>query len=418
MEIKAALSNASSRMHRWLLVCAFLLTASGCASVVYKDSANSFTAAGYAAGKQIEEASKSLDSAQDAIRRTKIADDRTCPIADRRIFVRSGSGDPATIDAALKRFPNQAALAGCQALLSCERSSTKPGSNSTQCRQNCYSSAESNCLTQLERSYAVDLKESASRPAPDTLALQKESSALLALLQKAEYQRATPAENQLASAGVQELSAYLDLLAKVAEDRKSEYPDDAKQLAKRIGNLTKSVSEASGQQLSSASQATQKQIQDALGALGELIGVLDTMSRDQADESKIRQLVAGNSNNVEKLIEALRAAALGDGTLSAATSDQAAYAARKALQARFQNTAEPYERSLLLTERENYLFSNGEALTGAIDAVFDNLSKSHIALVSLVENPTDEQKKALANARLQSFKTVAKALVDVAQTIR
>ncbi|MCC4607830.1 hypothetical protein LL967_08090 [Xanthomonas campestris pv. zinniae] len=418
METKAALTGVCAWTAKGLLAIALVLTASGCASVVYKDSATTFVASGQAAGKQIEEASKSLDGAQDAIRRTKIASDSSCPIAEKRLFVRGGAGEPETIRAALKRFKNQDALPGCQTLLSCERSLAQPGAAPMECRSVCYSKAEGNCLAQLERSYAIELKETAVQSGADHQALQSESSSLMEYLQKTEYQRAGSVESRLVGAGVKELSAYLDVLGEVTEGRKSDYPEDAKKLSERLGALTKGLGEVSGQQLSAASQATQKQVQNALGAFGKLAGLLQTMSQDAADARKIQRLVSENKVNVEGLIATLHAVALGDGTLAATYSDLAAITARQALQARFEKTRDPYARSLLLAERENYLYSNGEAMTLAVNAVFDSLSKSHLALVSLVENPNDEQKKALVNARLQNFKAVVRALADVVQAVR
>jgi phosphoglycolate phosphatase-like HAD superfamily hydrolase len=282
----------------------------------------------------------------------------------------------------------------------------------------CYSREEGNCLTQLERSYAIEIKVAADHPAVDGAALQQEVSSFVVLLQKTEYRRTGSVESMLVGSGIRDLSEYLDLLGRVTEARKSEYPDDAKRLSERLSSLTKGLSEVSGKQLSSSSQATQKQVQDALGALGNLAGVLQTMSKDAQDAGEIKRLVRDNQVNVEGLIATLRAVALGDTTLAVTYSDQAMRRARASLQAKFEETADPYSRSLLLVERENYLYTDGDTMLKAVNDVFDSLSKSHLALVSLVNDPTDEQKKAIANERLQNFKTVVTALADVVQAVK
>jgi len=419
MESWAAFNGAIKGVTRTVFVFVFALIASGCASVVYKDSATTFVAAGREAGKQLEVSSKQLDDAQDAIRFNKIISDASCPINDERLFVRTGAGDPDTVSKALKRFQNQNALNDCKVLLTCERSATaKPGAVPGFCESACYTSEERNCLVQLEGSYAIALKETANRPDADRQALQQEASRYLALLEKTEYQRAGSVESKLVGAGVRELSEYLDLLAKVADARTSEYPDDAKHLSDRLSSLTKAVSDVSGKQLSSASQDTQKQVQGALEALGKLAGVVQTMAQNAQDAAAIKKLVNSNQVDVKDLIAKLRAVALGDGNLAAVYSQKAAQQARSRLQEKFKGTTNPYDRSLLLAEREKYIMADGDMRAGAVTQVFDSLSKSYQALVSLVNDPTDEQKKAIANERLQNFKTVAKALADVVQAVK
>ncbi|WP_248795601.1 hypothetical protein [Pseudomonas sp. MWU13-2105] len=419
MENWAVFNGAIKGMARAVFVLVFALIAGGCASVVYKDSATTFVAAGREAGKQLEVSSKQLDDAQDAIRFNKIISDASCPIKDERLFVRTAAGAPDTVSTALKRFPNQNALSDCKSLLACEQSaSAKPSAAPAFCRSACYTSAERNCLVQLEGSYAIALKETANQPAADRQALQQEASRYLALLEKTEYQRAGSVESKLVGAGVRELSEYLDLLAKVADARKSEYPDDAKHLSERLSSLTKAVSDVSGKQLSSASQDTQKQVQGALEALGKLAGVVQTMAQDAQDAAAIKKLVNSNQLDVEDLIARLRAVALGDGNLAAVYSQNAAQQARMRLQEKFKDTTNPYDRSLLLAERGKYLITDGDMRSSAVAEVFDSLSKSYQALVSLVNDPTDEQKKAIANERLQNFKTVVKALADVVQAVK
>lgn len=392
-----------------------VLCATGCASVVYKDSATTFVEAGRSAGKQLEESSKKLDSAEDAVRRIKIESDASCPIGDRHLFVRTQESAADAVSAALARFGNQAALPGCKQLLTCEQAmSVKPEARPATCRTACYSSNEGNCLTQLERSYAIELTTATTGKE----ALQTESASFAKLLQKTEYQRADSVESMLVDTGVRDLSEYMDLLSKVAEARKSEYPDDAKQLSDRLSSLVKGLSDVSGKELSSSSQATQKQVQAAIGAFGNLAGVLQTMAQNTKDANEIKRLVRDNQVNVEGLISNLRAVALGDGLLAAAYSDQAMRKSRMVLQDKFAHASDAYARSQFLAERDKYPYSDGTSVEKAVNDVFDSLSKAHLALVSLVNDPTDEQKKAIANEKLQNFKTVVKALVDVIQVFK
>ncbi|RON80691.1 hypothetical protein [Pseudomonas fluorescens] len=410
---------AFKEVSRGLFILILALIGSGCASVVYKDAATTYVAAGRQAGKQLEASSRQLDAAQDVIRFDRITSDASCPIRDERLFVRNGDGDPETVAAALKRFENQAALDDCKQLLRCEQSSSskKRGAPAT-CASACYSSSERSCLTQLESSYAIALKGAANQPVDQRQALQQESSRFLTLLERTEYRRAGSVESLLVGSGVRDLSEYMDLLAKVAEERKSEYPEDAKALSTRLSSLSKSVSEGTGKKLSAASQETQTQVNSAIEALGNFAGVVQKMAQDAQDASTIKKLVNANEVNVEDLIGRLRAVALGDTNLAAVYSQQAAQRARARLQAKFKSTANAYDRSLLLAARDKYLNPEGDADAATVTQIFDSLSKSHQALVSLVNDPTDEQKIAIANERLQNFKTVVVALADVIQKVK
>lgn len=411
MNCISALSRAAyDQAVQSVLIVVFLLNASGCASVVYKDSATTFVEAGRAAGKQLQESSKRLDSAEDAVRRIEIESDASCPIGDRHLYVRTRDSAADAVSLALARFTNLATLPGCQQLLACEQSmAISPAAAPVACRTACYSSGEGNCLAQMERSYAIELTTATTGKE----ALQAESASFARLLQKTEYQRGDSVESMLIDSGVRDLSAYLDLLSKVAEARKSEYPEDAKQLSDRLSSLVKGLSEVSGKELSSSSQATQKQVQAAIGAFGNLAGVLQTMAQNAKDANEIKRLVRENELNVEGLISNLRAVAMGDNLLAAAYSDLAVRKSRMMLQEKFAHASDAHARAQLLAERDTFLYSDDASITKAVNDVFDSLSKAHSALVSLVNDPTDEQKKAIANEQLQNFKTVVKALIDV-----
>ncbi|EIL98767.1 hypothetical protein RHOFW104T7_03530 [Rhodanobacter thiooxydans] len=363
--------------------------------------------------------SNQLDTALDAARLSKINSDSTCPIADAHVYVRSGSPTLPTVTAALARFKNQAVLAGCKRLKECAGGGTaKPGHLPAACKSACYSRDEGNCLSQLERSYAIEIKSPTDSSSAYIDALQSEASDFVALLDEVQYQRPGSVENTLAASGVRALSEYLDVLSKVAQGRKSEYLADAAHLSDRLTFLSNKVEEVSGKQLSSSTKETKEQVQTALGAIGKLAGILQTMGSNATSANEIKRLVRENKGTVDGLIQSLRAVALGDSSLAQTYSDLVVRNQRLLLEQKFANARDDYDRRLISAQLENYQYGDDQAMATAINAMFDNLSAANESMVSLVEHPTDEQKKLIANERLQNLKAAVGALVEVAQAVK
>jgi hypothetical protein len=88
------------------------------------------------------------------------------------------------------------------------------------------------------------------------------------------------------------------------------------------------------------------------------------------------------------------------------------------LEQKFATARDDYDRRLISAQLENYQYGDDQAMATAINAVFDNLSAANESMVSLVEHPTDEQKKLIANERLQNLKAAVGALVEVAQAVK
>lgn len=419
MESRGAIGNVFLRSSRGVL-CALIATlASGCASVVYKDSASTFTAAGRTASELVADSSKRLDKAQDKIREVRINKDVSCSIADERLFVRTDKSAPTIVNTALNRFPIPAALPGCQKLQRCEQAATGPvGAISAECRTVCYSSFEGNCFSQLEKSYAIELNSKRGTANPVDPVLEKEASAFALLLDSIEFQRSSSVESKLVGFGIRGLTEYLDLLEKISEERTSEVPDDAKKLSDKLSSVSKKLTDAKGEQLSDASKKTQEKVQGAIGAIGKLAGTLQAMAKNSQDATEIKRLVRENQVDVEGLISSLRSIATGDNLVALIYGDQATMAVRKMLQDQYSKTTDPYSRSLLLAERDNYKYIDGDVVVKSVDEVFNSLSKAHNSLVSLVNNPTDEQKKAIANEQFENFKTVVKDIAEVVNTVK
>ena len=383
-----------------------LFALTGCGSVVYKDAATTYVVAGKAATRSLTDAATNLAAAQDRLKATRIVGDASCPIGEKRIFLR----DPryrGVFTAALKRIPEMAGLPACIRLEACEANPAAPGCNTA-----CYSAQEANCIDQLETNTALRQK---SLSGADADRFAEGSKPLVKALDELEYGRSAPVQNKLVKSSVDALLDYLDLLDKLTKKRESEVAGDAKKLSDKITNASKEITDLTGKQLSAADKATQAQITGAIGALGKFVSDMQDIAANAADADAIRKLVAARSSDVQALVVSIKEVAIGDAMLAAVYKDIANAQARADLQARYAGARDAYERSLVLAERDKYTYTDGEQLKSSVGALFDAMDKSHAALVQLVLHPDDKDLQAISNARFQEFKTIAADVVAIAQ---
>lgn len=384
---------------RAVLVVMMVVLASGCATVVYKEGATTFVSAGRAVGKGLAEASANLAAAEDAVKLSKIVTDASCPIAEARLFVRPTGPITTKYSTLLARFPTRASESECIKLVQCD------GGHVTDqaCRSACYSREEAYCLVNLEKDYAIEIGKQTEKSTVDA-ALSKNADLLSANLKKTEYGRAAPLESKVIGASLQVLMQYLDLLAKVAEDRKSEIPDDAKKLSNELKQATDGFAKATGTQLSADFTAQRTKVQNGIGALGKFLGTVDLMVDQSQDVKELRTLINQHKDAVPLLVDAIRPIFDGDANLIAALNDRANYSFRQNLEKRFELAKDEYERRQLVGELSKYPVGSGKALMTSVNKIFDAVLKSHNTLLTLINNPTDEQIKRIRSEEFNTFR--------------
>jgi hypothetical protein len=392
-----------------LFVAAF---ASGCATVVYKDGASTFVVAGRAVTKQLNDASISMAAAEDAVKLSRIVTDAACPIAEPRLFVRD-AGPAGVFAKTLARYPSLAAESECVALLACDRA----GAGDARCKSACFSRDEANCINNLERNYAIDLNKPGAKESVDK-ELSKDADELAARIRRVEYGRAAPLENKLVGASLKILTEYLDLLSKIAEDRKSEIPAGATNLSNGIKSVTDEFAQISGTQLSAATTAQRTKIQNGLGALGKFLGNVDRLVNNAHDAEKIKAVVNENKDAVPELVKAIKPIFSGDAYLIAALNNRANFEFRSNVEARFHDTKDPYERKQLMAEVSKYPLNTGNAVEASVGKVFDAVLSSHNALLSLINNPTDEQLKKIRGEEFDTFRSLVEDAVGVLALVK
>src|ERR1700693_86894 len=130
----------------------------GCASIVYKDAATTYVAAGRGLSQQLINSASNLSAAEDALKLSKIISDSSCPVADERLFIRSTAPRASDFKTLLAPFPNLEP--SCQKLRQCDAI----GATDASCQTVCMSREESNCIVQLEQDYAISLNPQTTIP--------------------------------------------------------------------------------------------------------------------------------------------------------------------------------------------------------------------------------------------------------------
>lgn len=388
-----------------LAAVAAALVLSGCGSIVYKDAASTYVAAGRAVTTNLANASLTLAHAQDDQKAIRIAADASCPIKEKRLFVRSAPGTN-QFAAAIGGFPKAKQSADCQAVLRC-----KANPAAAVCTGACYSAAEGLCIAILDSEGAGVLKDQAA-----TESAKQAAKTLAVAISDAEYGRPAAVQSKLIEGNLTALTEYLDLLGKLTTKQESEVKADADKLAKRLDNTLKDVKELTGESLSDSAAASKTKITGLLGAAGKLLDTVKVIAADARDAAAIRKTVNERSADVNALVDSLQDVATGDARLAAAFSDLARLKQREWLQERFSAERSADRRYLMLVEdRKKFTYSDGPALTKSVTALFAAMKTSHATLVELVQNPSDDQKRAIAQAAFQEFKSIASDVAALAQ---
>ncbi|WP_413460820.1 hypothetical protein [Herbaspirillum huttiense] len=373
-----------------------LLLLSGCASVIYKDAATTYTVAAHKLITQLNSLADASAKAEDMRRKQIIISDQQCPIGQQRIFVRYGPS--AIFSSYVEMFPTLAAGPDCKALVACD---SKPGS--AECSNGCYSQAQATCLINLEGALAAERARAVS---PNTL-VETRYLGLAKLLDQIEYGRVTSISSKVTADSIKALTEYLDLLEKASSASKSDLESQVKATADRIGKVSAGYEKLSGEKISTSDAATLSSVTASLGALSKLADDLKIMRDNAKDADAIKATVIKTKTDVNGLISSLRQTSEADLLLSQTQFNISVANARGQIEDSYRATGDPVKRSELLDQALTLKRNSGESASQSLNAVFDSLSKSHEQLVELITNPSLDNKAAARNEEFQQFKKVA-----------
>lgn len=384
------------------LVLILLTVLGGCGSIVYKDAATTYVAAGKELVKGIDEAATSVTKSGDDVKRSRIITDPNCPIAQARLFVRPLTPGATSFAPLLDRYPDLRASGECQRLLACEKA------RGASCRGACYSAEEGSCLMQLEENYVIDLASHGKVIGKNNSEINNAANRLALQLQEVEYKRkATSATNRLVADSLRVLTEYLDVLGRIADGQTSDLDKRASALSDRINNAVEEYSKISGKQLTASDEDSRKKVSAYLGALGKLAADVQTMARNASDAAEIRRIVIEDKTDVDVLLAAIKPVVDGDILLGFALSNVTAMKYRQSIQDRYSRSRDEYSRLLLFNELANYPYVKADTVEKHLEELFGKVSRSHDLLVTLVNNPNDEQLEARRNEAFHEFRSLA-----------
>jgi hypothetical protein len=379
-----------------LLVVFHTILLTGCASIVYKDSATTYVAASRNLIKAMNDASNAAAVAADAAKISELVKDRRCPIADRDLYIRKPTIFSKEVMEPLSLFPTLKNAESCKALLACNTAGPD------YCRNACLISEEGNCLAQIEQNLVILKKEK-----PNDKGLQETAGNFQRVLGQVQVGRLSVSATDLAELGLAVFGEYLDLLGKLAEKDTSDLEARATVLNTRLGDRVKNYLDITGRTLSTGAEAEQKAVGEYLGTLGKLAADIQVLSRNARDADQIKRIVTENVLLVDKATSSIQSIVRMETTAATVYANQSAKAARKSIQGKFASASNEYDRLMIYNEITKYPVAKYEAGISAIEVIFKALDESHASLVQLIKSPSEEQLKKIRNEKFQSFKTIA-----------
>lgn len=359
----------------------------GCQSVVYKDSATTFVSASHSLIKKISATDASLAKSIDSSKQEIIIADQNCPISNERLFVK-------------RRGVNFAEFANginkCQLLINCE---SNP--DLVSCGKGCYSNKETDCINQIDHDYKV----MALTKSPESLEAKNQME-VADLIMKVEYGKYKVTGNQMIVTSLRVFSSYLDLLEQLSNKQTSEFESKSKSLATNMDAVVKQYQSLTKEQLSTETKEAFATSSKYISGLGKLLSDITIMTKNLEDATKIKALVKSNSKDVKELLGLTMEVVEADETLGNIFADLRIETIRKDMEVKYSKTSDPYDRYLIFRELESS-YSNKNLDKSNIKALFATVEESHDLLVSLVQNPTEKQKRELLNASFQQFKILA-----------
>jgi hypothetical protein len=388
---------------------AFSAVLAGCSSVVYKDTATQYVAASKSLVKFFEQSDSAFKSTNNLAKTAVIASDRACPVAQDRLFVRTDSPPSFTKyieSASFKEYVARSAATARSALAaSCaaiEKSEAEKSSTS------CYSAEEGYCLTNLERVIRLDPRE------------RSDVSAFNDSLAAVEYDRSV-SSSQLLGRTLAVITAYTDVLSKIVAEQAEDANADAKKLNDKIGELQTDYTKYTGNDISQAEAARIAVVNKRVTALGAVLNDVSSIANSARQISDMKAAVIKNKATVSAAIKELSPLADAEVLMNADLLDRSTMQIRKSMQRDFANASTDYERAQIwLDLRTKYPYSNANTaeLTSDVDTIFKQLQKSHDDLVSLIEDPTNEQRQKLRDANFESFKSLVEDAVAAAASFK
>jgi DNA-binding protein H-NS len=405
-----------------LVAVSFLL--SGCASVVYKDSATKYSDSAAKLITKIHEAENLTAKASEAEKRERAAQDSSCPVAAKNVYLSKPVDTERTaVVAMLDRYPTIKGGGACRKLQACiaDRSGVD-------CGRICLGPEEANCLDNLthawtaaaaakvkaEEEAATKAKERGVVPDKDKKPEKESPDEPLAnyreVIDSAKIGSNRLSAPRIVAESLQSFATYLDLLDEYADKDASKLKERSTKFATRIKERADLIKDFTGNEVLSSAEITaqQKYVQ----AFGKLASNLQDMARNYKDANQIKEIVGKNEAEVSRTLALLQDYAATVSNIGFVKTTSFTLNRRNAIQKAYskENKAEERLKMFDLLDKLPYVTE-----AAGMDEIFEAFEKSHIALVRLIQNPNDEDLKLLRAQRFEEFKNIASDLASLAK---
>jgi hypothetical protein len=386
----------------------FALLLSSCASLVTKDATTTYTEAAQKLVAQVKDTGTALAKYEQESKLDWMSTDKMCPVQSGRLFARDKFHKPNPAFQQAVDYMSIDKTDECAKLIECETSKQASG----YCKQACYTAEEAHCIVQLDHDYAAEIAKGSN----DKVMLAR-ANALTERISEIEFGAQAPIENQMLADAVDSLSAYMTMLSKLAKHRDSEIPGDAKALATKVTSIQAKYESLTGRKLSSSTTDERDHVTGAIQAFATLAGDLQNLVKDANDVAAIKRTVNAQDADVEHLIATIETFVSADAELGATYQLQANIHYIDGLAEKYSRAKSDAERAEILAKRSARTSAGDVDVQGQLKAVFDKLSVAHENLLSIINNPTDAQKKEIQEEEFSEFKRVTKEAADVLQSV-
>jgi hypothetical protein len=398
---------------------------SGCAPQLIKGTAESYVTAGKAVVDASNKAAAALGEAESGAISSRMAEDSQCPVdQDGPVYVRANDllqlpdlkqSDPAFHDVATSLQsvdPSAASIqsdAGCKALFKCE---SKPGAS--ECQTACYSKPEAQCIARL--GHQIQLLSERSNDLTPSSRNKLENLATIfdrAMLTR-EFVAHRPIQDIVVENSVTALSGYLGVLAKIVDDKAEGIEPISSNVSKRLDQLQSSYPKVTGKDLPKDVSDDIGKVNKGISAINALFKDISKLSKQNADANQIKQTVLNfeKKNNINEMILSIKPILQSTDKITGSIIATNNSLREKALANAYHQSRDQAERQTLLGQLFVARASSGLPATADWDGLFNAMNESHESLVSLVNHPTDEQKKKIAKESFANFLMIASDIVS------
>jgi hypothetical protein len=382
------------RASRVLLAAVVAIVAGGCAATIYKSTAGDYVDAAKQITVALQNAELSRSNAESQAKIDLIVEDRSCPIErPSGVYLRpSALGTTAIPSGYFEGLTKKTGLdsganaVACRKLASCD---ARGG-----CGGKCFDADESACIDQIAHYYS----NSAS---PADRKIGREVGANIAELSFP----TRSADTYLATSALQVLAAYLDLLGKAADGKVKDFKSDATDLANNVSWVDNTYKSVIGKTLIPPSTSTTTI--GSINALGAVIQDIATAVQGAKDNAAIRAAVNKSDQGIDAIMVDLGTFVAADIQLSGAEMANSNARFLTELQDKFKKSDSILERRVVMGQVQPLYADDVTAALQSAQAVFKKAREAHATLISLINNPTDDQLKQIRAQEFASFRTTA-----------